>query len=140
MLALGEYIEEVAMYKSDDLVKELAKQKGGLVWVERIENGKAVLTQIPSESLKVGDIVVVGAGDTILVDGHIVWGEALVNQISMTGEATPVQKSKGDKVLSGLSRKRAKSKSGRNLSAHKRRCHALSIILRKRSCKSLIKS
>ena len=101
MLALGEYIEEVAMYKSDDLVKELAKQKGGLAWVERIENGKAVLTQIPSESLKVGDIVVVGAGDTILVDGHIVWGEALVNQISMTGEATPVQKSKGDKVLSG---------------------------------------
>ncbi|WP_273212763.1 heavy metal translocating P-type ATPase [Helicobacter rodentium] len=101
MLALGEYIEEIAMYKSDDLVKELAKQKGGLAWVEHIENGRAVLEQIPSESLKIGDIVVVGAGDTILVDGHIVSGEALVNQISMTGEATPVQKSKGDKVLSG---------------------------------------
>lgn len=101
MLALGEYIEELAMYKSDDLVKELAKQKSGLAWVEHIENGKHTLEQIPSESLKVGDIVVVGAGDTILVDGHIVWGEALVNQISMTGEATPVQKSKGDKVLSG---------------------------------------
>ena len=27
MLTLGEYIEELTMYKSDDLIKELAKQK-----------------------------------------------------------------------------------------------------------------
>ncbi|TLD83572.1 heavy metal translocating P-type ATPase [Helicobacter sp. MIT 11-5569] len=101
MLALGEYIEEMTMYKSDDLIKELAKQKSGLAWVERIENGKSILKQIPSEALKVSDIVVIGAGDTILVDGHIIEGEALVNQISMTGEATPVQKGYSDRVLSG---------------------------------------
>lgn len=101
MLAVGEYIEEMTMYKSDDLLKELAKQKCGEAWVERIEQGKSVLEQIPSEQLKVGDIVVIGAGDTILVDGHITQGEALVNQISMTGEATPMQKNHGDKVLSG---------------------------------------
>ncbi len=40
MLALGEYIEEMTMYKSDDLIKELAKQKSGLAWVERVEKGK----------------------------------------------------------------------------------------------------
>ena len=101
MLALGEYIEEITMYKSDDLIKELAKQKSGLAWVERIEQGKSVLKQIPSEELKISDIVVIGAGDTILVDGHIIDGEALVNQISMTGEATPVQKGHSDRVLSG---------------------------------------
>ncbi|MCI5969361.1 heavy metal translocating P-type ATPase [Helicobacter sp.] len=101
MLALGEYIEEMTMYKSDDLIKELAKQKSGLAWVEYIEEGKSVLKQIPSEELKVSDIVVIGAGDTILVDGHIIEGEALVNQISMTGEATPVQKKHSDRVLSG---------------------------------------
>ncbi|MBX7491421.1 heavy metal translocating P-type ATPase [Helicobacter turcicus] len=101
MLALGEYIEEMTMYKSDDLIKELAKQKSGLAWVECIEHGKGVLKQIPSEELKVSDIVVIGAGDTILVDGHIIEGEALVNQISMTGEATPVRKGHSDRVLSG---------------------------------------
>lgn len=100
MLALGEYIEEMTMYKSDDLLKELAKQKSGEAWVERIQEGENVLLQVSSEELKVGDIVVIGAGDAILVDGHITQGEALVNQISMTGEATPAQKVYGDKVLS----------------------------------------
>lgn len=101
MLALGEYIEELTMYKSDDLIKELSKQKSGQAWIEIQEKGKRVLKQVSSEALKVSDIVVIGAGDTILVDGHIIDGEALVNQISMTGEATPVRKAHGDRVLSG---------------------------------------
>ncbi|RDU63019.1 MULTISPECIES: heavy metal translocating P-type ATPase [Helicobacter] len=101
MLALGEYIEEMTMYKSDDLLKELAKQKSGEAWVERIQDGENVLLQVSSEELKVSDIVVIGAGDTILVDGHITQGKALINQISMTGEATPTPKDYGDKVLSG---------------------------------------
>ena len=101
MLALGEYIEEMTMYKSDDLIKELAKPTSGEVWIELKENNKTITKKVSSDTLKIGDIVVIGAGDTILIDGHIIEGEALVNQISMTGEATPTQKVRGDKVLSG---------------------------------------
>ena len=101
MLALGEYIEEMTMYKSDDLIKELAKPTSGEVWIELKENNKTITKKVSSDTLKIGDIVVIGAGDTILIDGHIIEGEALVNQISMTGEATPTQKARGDKVLSG---------------------------------------
>lgn len=101
MLALGEYIEELTMYKSDDLIKELSKPTQTQAWVERVKNGKAELELTSSDKIQIGDIVVVGAGDMILIDGHIVSGEGLVNQISMTGEATPVQKGRGDKVLSG---------------------------------------
>lgn len=101
MLALGEYIEEMTLYKSDDLIKELSKPTGGDAWIEVWGEKGAVLKQIPSHELEVGNIVVIGAGDTILIDGHIIEGEALVNQISMTGEATPTHKSRGDRVLSG---------------------------------------
>lgn len=101
MLTLGEYIEEMSMYKSDDLLKELSKPQGGDAWVEKYIKGKAELVLTPSSQIQVGDIVVVGAGQTILIDGHIVSGEALVNQISMTGEATPVRRARGDRVLSG---------------------------------------
>ena len=101
MLALGEYIEELTMYKSDDLIKELSKPTQTRAWVEIHKDGKTSLKEMSSESLKIGDIVVVGAGNMILIDGHIVSGEALVNQISMTGEASPVRKVRGDKVLSG---------------------------------------
>lgn len=101
MLTLGEYIEEMSMYKSDDLLKELSKPQGGDAWVEKYIKGKAELVLTPSSQIQVGDIVVVGAGQTILIDGHIVSGEALVNQISMTGEGTPVRRARGDRVLSG---------------------------------------
>ncbi len=52
MLALGEYIEEMTMYKSDDLLKELAKQKSGEAWVEGIQDGEDVLLEVSSEELK----------------------------------------------------------------------------------------
>lgn len=101
MLALGEYIEEITMYKSDDLIKELSKPAGGNAWIEVRDKNGISLKQVSSEQLKIGDIVVIGAGETILIDGHIIKGEALVNQISMTGEATPTYKGRGDRVLSG---------------------------------------
>lgn len=101
MLTLGEYIEEMTMYKSDDLLKELSKPQGGEAWVEKHINGRAELVLTKSDDLKIGDIVVVGAGDSILIDGHIISGEAMVNQISMTGEATPINRTRGDRVLSG---------------------------------------
>lgn len=110
MLALGEYIEELTLYKSDDLIKELSKPTQNQAWIELSHSNKTELKRVLSDELKIGDIVVVGAGDMILIDGHIVSGEALVNQISMTGEASPVRKIRGDKVLSGTSVQEGKIK------------------------------
>ncbi|MFV0481309.1 MAG: HAD-IC family P-type ATPase, partial [Campylobacteraceae bacterium] len=102
LLELGEYIEETTVQRSDDLVKELSKPNIEKVWVERVVKKEKILEQIPAANLKIGDIVVVGVGETIAVDGHIVEGNASVNQVSMTGEAEPVKKSRGDRVISGV--------------------------------------
>lgn len=101
MLNLGEYMEESASHRSDDLIKELAKPNIEEVWVESRKDGKFVLNKVKTNTLKKGDIVVVGAGETIGVDGYIVDGNASVNQVSMTGEAEPVAKMRGDRVISG---------------------------------------
>ncbi|RAX58054.1 heavy metal translocating P-type ATPase [Helicobacter monodelphidis] len=101
MLSLGEYIEEMTMYKSDDLIKELSKPQVQEAWIEKLIEGKKERILVSANQLNIGDIVVIGAGNTICVDGHIVAGEGLVNQISMTGEATPIRKVRGDRVLSG---------------------------------------
>ncbi|MCR4941807.1 MAG: heavy metal translocating P-type ATPase [Campylobacter sp.] len=101
MLSLGEYMEESTAYRSDDLIKELAKPSIEEVWVEHIKNGKKELIKTKTADLKKGDIVVVSAGENIGIDGYIVAGEASVNQVSMTGEAEPVRKSRGDRVISG---------------------------------------
>ena len=101
MLELGEYIEETTVHKSDDLLKELAKPNVEEAWVEKKIDGKVTEILIKSADIEVGDIVVVGAGNTIPIDGHIVDGSGSVNQVSMTGEAQPVVKYRGDRVISG---------------------------------------
>ncbi len=101
MLTIGEYMEESAVHRSDDLIKELARPNIEEVWIEINDHGKKSLKKIPTVDVKIGDIVVVGAGESIGIDGYIVEGTASVNQVSMTGEAEPVKKERGDRVMSG---------------------------------------
>lgn len=56
---------------------------------------------IPSEKVKVNDIIRVFPGETIPVDGVIISGQTSVNQAVMTGESLPVDKTIGDDVSSG---------------------------------------
>lgn len=64
------------------------------VWV--VCNGSE--TRLPFEQLQIGDSVVVGAGETIPIDGTILTGTASIDQHMLTGEAQPVEKSRGDAV------------------------------------------
>lgn len=55
--------------------------------------------QIPFDTLQVGDLIVVNAGEIIPVDGTISQGVASIDQHMLTGEAQPVEKEVGDQVL-----------------------------------------
>jgi heavy metal translocating P-type ATPase len=101
MLELGEYIEETTVHKSDDLLKELSKPNVEEAWIEKKINGKITEILVKSKDIEIGDIVVVGIGNTIPVDGHIVEGTGSINQVSMTGEAEPIIRYRGDRVISG---------------------------------------
>src|SRR5262249_31838207 len=50
---------------------------------------------IPSTSLRVGDVVLVEAGDTIPSDGEMIEGIASVNEAAITGESAPVIRESG---------------------------------------------
>ncbi|MGC1663549.1 MAG: potassium-transporting ATPase subunit KdpB, partial [Bradyrhizobium sp.] len=50
---------------------------------------------VPGTSLKVGDIVLVEAGDNIPSDGEIIEGVASVNEAAITGESAPVIRESG---------------------------------------------
>lgn len=74
---------------------DVFKQQPSTVWVV-FDN---VELEIPFENLKTGDTVIVGAGNTIPVDGEITKGSASVDQHILTGEFQPVEKSEGDEVF-----------------------------------------
>jgi len=50
---------------------------------------------VPSTGLKVGDLVLVEAGDLIPSDGEVVQGMASVNEAAITGESAPVIRESG---------------------------------------------
>ncbi len=56
---------------------------------------------VPIDQLRIGDVVLVHAGEKIPVDGAVVTGQAAVNQAPITGESLPVEKSPGDMVFAG---------------------------------------
>jgi K+-transporting ATPase ATPase B chain len=57
--------------------------------------GRGGHKSVPSTSLKVGDVVLVEAGDTIPSDGEVIEGIASVNEAAITGESAPVIRESG---------------------------------------------
>lgn len=97
MLGLGNWLEQWTTQKSDQLLKDLLRPQVESVWVER----DAREERISFADLRIGDVVVCGAGELIPVDGVVVDGEAAVNRSSITGESLPVHARLGSEVLSG---------------------------------------
>ncbi|NNV18830.1 K(+)-transporting ATPase subunit B [Ochrobactrum pseudogrignonense] len=57
--------------------------------------GQKDFTTVPGTSLKVGDVVIVEAGDIIPSDGEVIEGVASVNEAAITGESAPVIRESG---------------------------------------------
>ena len=64
------------------------------VWL--LVDGTEVETEL--SKLKVGDVIVISAGEAVPLDGHVVKGSATLDQSAILGEAGPVQKIAGDQV------------------------------------------
>ena len=62
-------------------------------------NNQAI--EIPAESLRLSETVIVKPGGRIPVDGVVLSGRSFVEQAAITGEAMPVEKLAGDPVYAG---------------------------------------
>ncbi|MCL4867007.1 MAG: copper-translocating P-type ATPase, partial [Gemmatimonadales bacterium] len=63
--------------------------------------GEAGEVDVPVESVRRGDTVVVRPGERIPVDGEVLEGRSAVDESMLTGESIPVEKSVGDRVIGG---------------------------------------
>ncbi len=60
-----------------------------------------VEADLPVESVRRGDTVVVRPGERIPVDGEVLEGRSAVDEAMLTGESLPVEKGAGDRVIGG---------------------------------------
>lgn len=97
LVTFGRYLETSSRVKASNFMKELLKLTPDKAVVER--KGKQV--EIPVQELKVGDLVIVKAGEKIPADGVVVDGKSYVDESMLTGENKPVLKKEGDKVYAG---------------------------------------
>lgn len=56
---------------------------------------------VKTVTLKTDDIILIKPGEKVAADALIVDGESYLNESMLTGEAKPVQKKKGDKIIAG---------------------------------------
>ena len=97
LLGVGELLEEWTHKKSvGDLARSMSLNINK-VWLKK--DGTEIM--VPAKDIKKGDIVVARMGEVVPFDGEVADGEAMINQASMTGEAVPVRKIKGNYVYAG---------------------------------------
>ncbi|MDQ0319261.1 K+-transporting ATPase ATPase B chain [Pararhizobium capsulatum DSM 1112] len=87
------FAEAVAEGRGRAQAESLKRTKSELVARRLVAGG--VTETVPATGLKVGDIVLVAAGDIIPGDGEVIEGVASVNESAITGESAPVIRESG---------------------------------------------
>lgn len=59
------------------------------------------VSDVKTDTLKQGDLILVNPGEKVAADGICAEGESYLDESMLTGESKPVQKIKGDKVIAG---------------------------------------
>lgn len=98
LYTIGKILESAALNKSKKSIEELTNIKPEFAYLVN-ENNEEIKVD-PSE-IKIGDTIIVKAGEKVAVDGVVISGNVTLNTQSLTGESLPVSVSEGDEVLSG---------------------------------------
>ncbi|MEM7125865.1 MAG: heavy metal translocating P-type ATPase [Chloroflexota bacterium] len=95
ILDLADLLLDKTTERSREYVTEVFGEQPRSAWL--LVDGKEI--QVPVTTLKRGDEIVVGTGEQVPVDGIVLDGDAMIDQQSLTGEAAPAEKRKGDQVF-----------------------------------------
>ncbi len=94
LITLGKYFEQRSKAQTTDAISKLVDLAPKRARVVR--DGAEV--EVATAEVRVGERVVVRAGETVPVDGVVVEGSALVDESAITGEPLPAEKSAGSRV------------------------------------------
>ena len=97
IILIAEFIAELNTDRARASIKSLIGSVPQTALIRSPSGDKTV----PIEELKIGDIVLVRAGEKIPVDGQVVGGQASVNEAPITGESVPKDKVEGALVFAG---------------------------------------
>lgn len=97
LITIGKTLEAYAKGRTTDAIRKLMELTPKTAFVLR--NNEE--TEISVEDIQINDILIVRPGSIFPVDGIITEGSAAIDESSITGESIPVDKQKGDSIVSG---------------------------------------
>jgi Zn2+/Cd2+-exporting ATPase len=98
LFGLSETLESLSLERARRAIRkllEIAPQTA-----ERL-GPDGVTERIPASGVRAGDRILIRAGDTVPIDGHVLTGRSGVDQKTITGESIPVECGPGDPVYAG---------------------------------------
>lgn len=102
LVMLGNWLEHQTVKSTtvaiDALVK-LQPQNARIIMTDSV--GKETILDVESKYVRAGDVVMVNHGDSIPVDGEIIYGDAQIDEHMITGESVPAHKYVNDAVVGG---------------------------------------
>jgi Zn2+/Cd2+-exporting ATPase len=97
LFSLSNLLQDLAINRTRKAIRSLMKLRPS----EALCRRDAELSMMPIEDLQIGDIILVRPGEAIPLDSVIIEGESTLDESSLTGEAMPISKRRGDPVFAG---------------------------------------
>ena len=97
MMIGGEWLEDLTLEKTRNAVRALVRLTPDEATVWEADEWRLR----PVSAVTPGDRVLIRPGESVPVDGTIVEGDAVLDEATLTGESTPVEKTVGDPVFAG---------------------------------------
>ena len=97
LVSVGKYLEARSGEKTKSAITKLMSLSPDTanVVADGVEKNR------PVSEIRVGDVLIVRAGEHIPLDGEIVNGSGSVNEAMITGESLPVERTAGERVIGG---------------------------------------
>lgn len=98
LLNIGEYLQELTLRRTRRAIADLLNGTQDTAWI-RLVDGSEI--SVDTDTLSVGDEVIVHDHVAAPVDGIVVEGESIVDQSAITGETLPVSVAAGSRIHAG---------------------------------------
>ena len=102
LVFLGNFLEELAVERTQTAIKKLAvSQKIMANMIAFDDQHQEQIFVVESNTLRVGDLVLIKSGEQVPADCKILSGQASVSEAIITGESLPVEKKMNDLLIGG---------------------------------------
>ncbi|KAG5577455.1 hypothetical protein H5410_057589 [Solanum commersonii] len=108
-ILLGKYLEVLAKGKTSDALAKLTELSPETAYLLTLDGAGNFIseTEISSQLIQKNDVLKIVPGAKVPVDGVVINGHSYVNESMITGEARPVSKMPGDKLVEAAQLARA---------------------------------